>query len=264
MAGWTKLIMQKLFLSVIVVLAVLVVVGAIVGNFFLGPIVKTGMETVGPKITQVSIRVDAVNLSLLTGSATIKGLVVGNPAGYQAPQAISVGTAAVGVNPFSVLSDKIVVRSVLVDAPEITFEGNPFSGNNLSKIEQNVNAAVNKGSAAPATNTAAKAASKPAKKIEVDDFLITHAKVNFNGVTLTLPDIHLTDLGKSGDGITAADLTRRVLQSLTTATVKAVANTATDAGKGAEKIGNELGKSVGSNVLNITHGLGGLFKKSTN
>ena len=256
--------MKKLFLSVLIVLVVLIVVGGIVGSFFLGPIIKTGMETIGPKITQVSIRVDAVNLSLLTGSASIKGLVVGNPEGYKAPQAISVGTAAVGVNPFSVLSDKIIVRSIRVEAPEITFEGNPFSGNNLAKIEQNVNAAINKSAAAPATNTTAKAARKPGKKIEVDDFLITGAKVNFNGTTLTLPDVHLTDLGKGAEGITAADLTRQVLKALTTATVKAVAGAATDLGKGAEKVGMDLGKSANSNLINITHGLGGLFKKKTN
>jgi hypothetical protein len=256
--------MKKFFLSIVIVLAVVIVGGGLVGSFFLGPIVKTGMETVGPKITQVSIRVDAVNLSLLTGSANIKGLVVGNPEGYKAPQAISVGTAAVGVNPFSILSDKIVVRSVRVEAPEITFEGNPFSGNNLAKIEQNVNAAVSKVSAAPATNTTAKTAAKPGKKIEVDDFLITKAKVNFNGVTLTLPDVHLTDLGKGAGGITAADLTRQVLKALTTATVKAVAGAATDVGKEAGKEGKALGKSVGSSMTNLTHGLGGLFKKSTN
>jgi uncharacterized protein involved in outer membrane biogenesis len=257
--------MKKLFLSVLIILVVLIVVGGIVGSFFLGPIVKTGIETVGPKITQVSIRVDAVNLALLTGSASIKGLVVGNPEGYKAPQAISVGTAAVGVNPFSILSDKIIIRSVRVEAPEITFEGNPFSGNNLAKIEQNVNAAVNKGGAVtPATNANAKAAGKPGKKIEVDDFLITGAKVNFNGTTLTLPDIHLTDLGKSNDGITAADLTRQVLKALTTATVKAVAGAATDLGKGAERVGMDLGKSANSNFINVTHDLGGLFKKKTN
>ncbi|MFZ0827586.1 MAG: hypothetical protein WAO02_09210 [Verrucomicrobiia bacterium] len=256
--------MQKLFLSVVIVLAILILVGGLVGNFFLGPIVKAGIETIGPKITQVSIRVDAVKLSLLTGSASITGLLVGNPQGYTAPQAISVGSATVGLNPFSVLSDKIVVRSVRVDAPEITFEGNPFSGNNLSKIEQNVNAYGNKAAVSPATNATSSAAGKPARKLEVDDILITHAKVDFNGVSLTLPDVHLTDLGKGSDGITAADLTRRVLQVLTTATVKAVANSATNVGKGAEKAGQDLEKSVGSNLNNLTHGLGGLFRKSTN
>jgi uncharacterized protein involved in outer membrane biogenesis len=248
--------MRKIFLGVVIVLAVLIVVAVIVVGFFLGTIVKTGMETVGPKITQVSIKVDAVNLSLLTGSAGIKGLVVGNPEGYKAPQAISVGSAAVEVNPLSVLSDKIVIRSVRVEAPEITFEGNPFSGNNLSKIMQNVNAVAKSGGPA-ATDTTAKTAGEPGKKLEVDDFLITGAKVNFNGVTLPLPDIHLTNLGKEKDGITATDLTRRVLDALTTATIKAVASAATDIGKG-------TGKAVSEDVKKITSGIGGLFKKSTN
>ena len=82
---------------------------------FLGNIVKAGIETVGPKITQTTITVDAVDLSLLTGSARVKGLVVGNPEGYKAPNAISVGLAAVSVSPMSVLSDKIVVESIRVN-----------------------------------------------------------------------------------------------------------------------------------------------------
>jgi len=255
--------MKKLFLSLVIVLAVLIVGAGVLLSFFLGPIVKEGMETVGPKILQVSVRVDAVNLSLLTGSAGIKGLVVGNPEGYKAPQAISVGSAAVGVNPFSVLSDKIVIRSVRVEAPEITFEGNPFSGNNLSTILKNVNSATKSGGPA-ATNATAKTAGKPGKKLEVDDFLITGAKVNFNGVTLPLPDIHLTDLGKGNEGITGPELTKRVLDAITTATIKTVAGAATDVGKSAEKVGKDLGKSLGSNVSGLSKSLGGLFKKSTN
>ena len=246
--------MKKIFLSLVIALAVLIVAGGIVLGFFLGPIVKKGMETVGPKITQVSIKVDAVDLSLLTGSASIKGLVVGNPEGYKAPQAISVGTAAVGVNPFSILSDKIVVRSVRVEAPVITFEGNPFSGNNLSTIMKNVNAATKSGEPA-ATNTAAKTAGKPGKKIEVDDFLITGAKVNFNGAILPLPDIHLTNLGKGTGGITAADLTRHVLDALTAATIKAVAGAAADVGKSAEKMGKDLGKSLAGQFVQEIHEL---------
>jgi uncharacterized protein involved in outer membrane biogenesis len=249
--------MRKLFLSVVVALVVLIVVAVIVVGFFLGTIVKTGLETVGPKITRVSIKVDAVNLSLLTGSARVKGLVVGNPEGYKTPQAISVGSAAVGVNPFSVLSDKIVVRSVRVEAAEITFEGG-LGGNNLSKIMDNVNAIAKSGGPG-STNATARANNKPGRKIEVDDFLITGAKVHVRltgmggkETTLPLPDIHLTNLGKDKDGITATDLTRRVLGAITTATVKAVATT--DISKGA-------GKAVGEGMNKITTGIGGLFKK---
>jgi hypothetical protein len=262
--------MKKILLGFVIVLVVLIVVAGIVAGLFLGNIVKAGMETVGPKITQVPIKVDAVSLSIVTGSAKVEGLVVGNPEGYKTPQAISVGVAAIGVNPLSVLSDKIVVRSIEVREPEITFEGNPFSGNNLAKIRDNVNAATAT-SQKPSTNKTAQAGSKPGTKLEVDDFLITGAKVHVSltslggkEMTLPLPDIHLTNLGKGTDGITATELTRRVFDALTTATVKAVANAATSIGKGAENLGNDTGKTVGESVNKVTKGLGGLFKKSTN
>jgi hypothetical protein len=76
-------------------------------------------------------------------------------------------------------------------------------------------------------------------------------------MTLPLPDIHLTNLGKGNAGITATDLTRRVLGAITTATVKFVASATTDIGKGA-------GKAVGEGMNTIIPGSGGLFKKSTN
>ena len=254
--------MRKLFLSVVIVLLVLIVVAVIVAGFFLGTIVKTGMETVGPKITQVSIKVDAVNLSLLTGSAGVKNLIVVNPEGYKTPQAISAGSTAVDVNPLTVWSDKIVVRSVRVEAAVITFEGG-LGGNNLSKIMDNVNASAKSGGPA-STNNTAKAGNEPGRKIEVDDFLITGAKVHVSlpdlggeETTLPLPDIHLTNLGKGNAGITATDLTRRVLGAITTATIKVVASATTDIGKGP-------GKAVGESMNKITPGIGGLFNKSTN
>ena len=167
-----------------------------------------------------------------------------------------------GVNPFSVLSDKIVVRSVRVESPEITFEGG-LGGNNLSKIMDNVNAIAKNGGPASA-NTTAQAGNEPGRKIEVDDFLITGAKVHVSltgiggkEMTLPLPDIHLTDLGKDSAGITAADLTRRVLGAITTATVKAVANATTD-------IGQNAGKAAGAGMNKITTGIGSLLRKSTN
>jgi uncharacterized protein involved in outer membrane biogenesis len=261
---------KKILWGLLIILVVLAIIAVIVAGLFLGNIVKAGVETVGPKITQVPIQVDAVTLSLLTGSAKIEGLVVGNPEGYKTPQAISVGVVAVGVNPLSVLSDKIVVRSIEVRSPEITFEGNPFSGNNLTKIRDNVSAAT-ASSQKPSTNQTAQATSKPGKKLEVDDFLITGAKVHVSltgmagkQMTLPLPDIHLTDMGKGADGITATDLTRRVLDALTAATVKAVANAASDVGAGAVNLGKDTGKAVGGDMNKVTKGLGGLFKKTTN
>ncbi len=241
---------KKIIIGIGLGLIVVILLVVVIFGFFLGDVIKAGMETIGPKVTQTTLTVGSVQVGILTGSGGVTDLVLGNPEGYKTPNAISVGKAAVSVAPFSVLSDKIVIKSVEVRSPEITFEGNPFGANNLKKIMDNVNAFAGGTNAAPAsssTNTTAPAgAKKPAKKLEVDDFLISGAKVHFNGATLPLPDIHLTALGTGPDGITAGDLTKKVLSEVTTATIKAVVGSVGDAGKA---IGNEagsLGKKLGS------------------
>jgi uncharacterized protein involved in outer membrane biogenesis len=259
---------MKIFKKILLLLLILVVVGAISGvivvGFYLGDIVKAGMEKVGPQVAKVSVNVDKVTISLLSGSASVKGLVLGNPDGFTAPQSISLGEASVGLSPMSVFSDKIVVRSVRVIAPDITIEGNLLNGNNnLSKIVANLNDSQKSGGpAAPNTPTTS---GKPAKKIEVDDLLITGAKVHYGSTTLPLPDIHLTDLGKSEDGITAADLTKRILSQVTMESVKAVALQATNLGKSIEDLGKSVGGNAGTTVNQgvdkIKKGLGGLFGK---
>jgi hypothetical protein len=100
------------------------------------------------------------------------------------------------------------------------------------------------GVATPATN--APAGTKPAKKLEVDDFLITGATVHFNGATLPLPEIHFTDLGTGPDGITAGDLVKKVLGEISAATLKEVISSAGDAGKAVTGEASKLGKSLGS------------------
>ena len=246
---------------------VVLLIAAVIGvALCLDGIVKKGVETVGPQITKVSITLDSVHIGLLSGSAKVKGLVVGNPDGYKTPNAISVGLAEVGVNPASFLSDKIVIRSVHVESPEITFEGG-LNGNNLSTIMANVNA-VAKAGGPPKTNATAQAASKPAQKIEVDDFLITGAKVHasITGIggkelSLTLPDIHLTDLGKGSDGLTPSELTHAVLKAITSATAKAVSDALLGLGKGGENLGKGATKAATDSVNKISKGIGGLLGK---
>jgi hypothetical protein len=270
----------KIIVGIVIVLLVLLVVAGLIVGTHLGDIVKAGMETVGPKVTQTTLTVDAVNVSLLGGSAGIKNLVLGNPEGYKAPQSISIGNATVSLVPSSVLSDKIIIHSIEVKAPEITFEGNPFGDNNLNKLMANVNSmagsAGGTGTNAPAPAAAPSGKSKSSKKLEVDDFVISGAQVhaNITGVinkelTLPLPDIHLTDLGKGGDGITAADLTQKVLSEVTADTVKAVVNAASNLGKDAAGAAKDAANGiisgssngVGQSVDKLKKGIGNLFEK---
>lgn len=256
--------LKKILLIGVVLFVVLAIIAVVAVGFFLGDIVKAGMETVGPKVTQTSLTVKSVNVSLLTGSGGVNELVLGNPDEYKAkaPNAITVGKAAVSVAPFSVLSDKIVIKSVEVRNAEITFLGNPLGGNNLTKIQENVDAFVTSLASKPGTNAAATTGEKkPGKKLEVDDFLITGAVIHFNGAKLPLPDIHFTDLGKGPEGITAGDLTKKVLGEITTGTLKAIASSIGSLGKGVENLGKDAAKATGDGVKKIGKSIGGLFGK---
>jgi uncharacterized protein involved in outer membrane biogenesis len=257
---------KKVYSTIAIILVALVIITLIVIGECLDSIVEKAIRNYGPQMTQTPVNVDSIHLSLMTGSANIKGLVVGNPKGYQTSNAISAGLIAVGVDPMSVFSQKIVIHTFRLDAPEITFEGG-LSGNNLSQLLDNVNS-TGKNGGTVSTNAAAQpkqpAQAQPGKKFEVDELIITNAQVHvlLTGMqgqqTLTLPMIHLTDLGKDGDGITAQDLSRRVLSAISTTTIEAVASDASILSKDAaslKQIGQGALKQSSNNLNNAVNNL---------
>src|SRR5437899_6580877 len=129
--------MKKLLVRILVAVIIRVILGVLAVGFFLDAAVQRGIATVGPMVAKVEVKLDAVSLSLLSGSGKVKGLVVGNPEGFKAPSASQVGTASMALQPGSLFSDKVVIKSVNVQAPEITFETD-LKQNNLSKIVANL------------------------------------------------------------------------------------------------------------------------------
>lgn len=253
--------MKKLLIGGFLALVIIAVVAVLAVGFFLDSAVKKGVETIGPQLTKVSVKLDSVGLSLLSGSGKINGLVVGNPEGYQTASAINIGHASLAVSPGSLLSDKVIVKSIRVDAAEVTFEGG-LSGNNLSKILDNVNAATGGDTPAPGVPQESEAG----KKLQVDDFLMTGAKVNVSltgmggqSVTVPLPDIHLTGLGQGSEGITSAELTKLVLNEVIAAATKAAASDKVrELTKG---VTDAAGKAAGDAVNKATKSVTDLFKK---
>lgn len=254
-----KRIILRLCLAVLILL-ILAILGI---SLFLDGAVKRGIEMVGPRLTKTPMQLNNVSLSILSGSGSIKGLVVGNPEGFKSSEAIRVGNASLLLQPGSLLTRKIVIKSIKVEAPEITFEYGFGGGNNLGKIRSNVQS-----QSQAETNAAALSTTKQGKNLEVDDFLITGAKVQVSLTQLggkpfavRLPDIHLTDLGRGPEGITPAELLHLVLSELETAALKVANNGIGDFSKGASALTQDLGKSGTNTVGTLKKSLGDLFKK---
>jgi len=253
--------MKTLFkvVAVLIILLIIVVAGSL---YFLGTIVKTGVEKAGPKVTKTDVKLSSAKLSVFSGSGELKNFAIANPEGYKTPEAIKVGTVSVNLQPKSVMSDKVVVHSVKVLAPEVTFEGN-LGGNNLSKLLDNI-----KGTSDKDKQATTKEEKSSQKKFQVDDFLITGTKVHLatsllgdRSATLSIPEIHLTNLGQGSDGITAAQLAEKVFGELVQSTLAAVTQQVGNLGKGATDMLKGATTNAVPSLDKVTKGVGDLFKK---
>jgi len=253
-------LMKKLFLRIGLGGVVLIALVLVVVFFSLNSIVKKGVETLGPEMTRVDVRLGSADISPFSGGGRLSKLFVGNPEGFKTPSAIQMGDIKVGVKVSSVLKDVIVINEINIQAPEITLEGN-LSGNNLSKILDNVSGADEKQKAAPAATGA-----KKEKKFCVKELVIDGGKINLSldmsilggkSATIPLPSIHLQNIGTEDNGVTAAELVKQILKPLLESVLDAAKKEIASGGKGLEN----LGKGGVNDVKKAAGGVIDLFKK---
>jgi uncharacterized protein involved in outer membrane biogenesis len=249
---------RKWILRSVVGLAAVLAVVFVTVAFSLGTIVKRGVEKIGPSATQVNVKLQNAEVWLFAWRVQLTGFVLGNPPGCRTPSSIAVGDVSVRFKPGSVFSDKLVVDSIKVKAPVITWEGG-LTDNNLKKIEKNLNDYIGSSSTAPNSSAPSSSPAEPEKKLQVNDLVITGAKLQVNTalsggrtITLSIPDIHLTDLGTGPQGITPVEVGQRALHAVLIAATKEVA-------KNASQLGKEALSGGKGAVKNATDALKGLF-----
>ncbi len=201
--------MKKLFYAGSVIVLVLII-GVIILYSMLGSIIRSGVETIGPKATGGDVRLADVDISLLSGQAGIGGFIIGNPPGFSSERAFELGQVSVKVDTGTVFSDVVVVRNILIDGAKITWEG--LAGDNQKKIMDNIaKFSKSEGAQQETAETAGKEEkSSPRKKVIIDDFIFQNSFVDIilggqEVASLKLPDIHLTGIGRNEGGITIGE-----------------------------------------------------------
>jgi len=237
---------------ILLTIVVLVVIVLVVVTFFLGAVVKKSVETVGPKVVGVPITLEKARISVLLGQAKLSQLVVGNPEGFKTPSAFALGELKIDLDVASLLSDRIVIREILVDAPEITFEGS-LKGSNLGALRKQLESPGDAQSETPLPEEPAAKSAGAQKKVQIDRFVLSNAKVNLSSglmqgkaVTIPLPTIELTDIGKGKEGASVSDVVREVLSAVSDAVTQAVLSSGKVLGKSVE-----LGKDAAMKGLDV-------------
>jgi len=189
--------------------------------FFLGSILKAGVNRFGPQLTQTKVELSSANLSPLSGSGTLSGLAVSNPKGWSDSRAFYLGKVHIEVQPSSIFGDHVVINEITIDQPEFLYE-TKFVSSNIKDLLKNIEQFS--GSGAP---TATTKSGKPIKFV-VKKFRLTNGKATLGfgaaALPLPLPPISLDDVGVSEGGITADQLASVMMKNVLGSIVEATAN----------------------------------------
>lgn len=128
---------MKKLLSIVGVLIGILLIGLIVLTYTIDGIVKSNIEDTGSSMLNTTVEVDDVNISLFDGEGTIDGITIHNPEEFSDSSAMQLQQIQMKVDVLSLLSDTIVVDSLIIQEPEIFFE-QTTAGNNLNALTQNI------------------------------------------------------------------------------------------------------------------------------
>jgi len=203
----------------VLIVAIIIIIVLAASN--LGPMIKTAVNKYGPEITRTEVSLSDVEVSLFSAQATLIDFLLGNPKGFNTPQAMTIKKAHINIDEKSILKDLIVIEKIEVLSPHITYEIKGKTDNfralinNLQKPGDAGKAPSEQKQSTPPEDA------KPTKNIFIKEFILKDGRVDLamtmlkgQTVTATLPDLRLTDIGKKEGGATPAEAFQAILDEI--------------------------------------------------
>lgn len=239
--------------KVIKITLVLILVLAALVFMTLGSGLKSLVETLGPEMTQARVSLDDAEVSLMSGDGSFKGLVIGNPEGFDTEYAFSLGEISFKLDAESLGSDTIVVESLRIVAPKIIMEPGA-GGSNLDRIQKNIESYLG------SDDTVTGSEDEGGKTIIIKDLRISDAVLEYgllgpDTLKLPLPELHLNNIGEQGQGVSIAEASAKIIAAISSSATK----TALKSGA-IKEVGRELEDQIKSKTGNLKDLFKGLKK----
>lgn len=241
---------MKKIIGISALVVLILVVGLYVTmQFFLGGIVKAGVNKFGPTITQTKVELQGASISPLTGDGTLSGLAVGNPTGWSQADAFRLGKVHLNVQPFSVFKDCVVINELNIDQPEFLYETKIVSSN-VNDLLKNIEKSIG--------NTSAEAKTDGGKPIRlmVRKLTMTNGRVTLGlagtAMTMPMPPVNLNDIGVAEGGITPSQLAFAIMRSVVPSVVSASTQALT-------KLGGTTGAATAEGAKQVGEAIRGIF-----
>ena len=258
----------------------IIVIGAVVIFSGLDGIIKASVEDVGSKMTKTEVKLDNVSTSLTEGSASLSGLMFGNPFGFNTPHAFKLDSISVKIDTATITDETILINEINIDTPDVIAEFQKFSFNpqkasasiqealktsNFIAIQKNVEAAVAAKGGGGSVDDGGEKGEGP--KLIIEKFSMSNVKVRAvsqSGLKLdqSMPPISIAvnNIGKKQGGMTAEQLAGVLVSKVQDAVIKAIT---ADLTKLATDVFKSVGGAAGNAMQEVTQGGGNVMTAVT-
>jgi hypothetical protein len=204
--------MSKKVLVVVggIVLVLAVFIWQVVAN--LNSIVASVIEDVGTEVLETEVKVSGLAITLKEGKVGIAGLTIANPEGYSRAKLIEMEGIEVTLDIASLNQEVLVIKSIRIHNPRISFEVDADGGNNMQTLLDNM------GSDSSADETVVDGEEKR-MIIDLLEFSGGHVKASSSAkpgevTDINLPAINMSGIGRKKGGITADVAAEKIAKEL--------------------------------------------------
>jgi len=222
----------------------------------LDQIIVSAVNKYGPAITQTDVHLDGVTLNMIEGEASLRGLFIGNPEGFNTDFAMKLDEVKVIMDLNPIMEDTIIIKEVLVQGPVVIYEL-ASGGSNIDALTDNIIAFTGQEGKQQENDDAG-------PKLMIEDLYINNGNVSVSHnllkgekLSAKMPDIHLEDIGEKDDGASPAEVAKEIMGSVKSSVGSAVGTLNLD-----KVLGNVGGtiKEGASSVLDKGKEAGGKIK----
>ena len=208
---------KKILIAAGVLLGALLVI-IIASAVVVGPMVRSAVNKQGPKMMGTAVKAEDVDTTMFSAGATITGFVLGNPPGFETPQAATAKEIRVRLDKKSLLTNRTVIESIEVISPHLNFEIQEKTDNFRALLSSMRKAAR---AAAPPPGQKPSSWKKPEKQMLIREVIIREglidlaaAKIKGTPVTVPLPELRLTNVGAQEGGLTPDKVFKMILYQI--------------------------------------------------
>lgn len=228
--------------------------------YFFNSIVKTVVETYASKVTGVEVRLDDVDISLMSGKGLVSGFTIASPKGFKEPHIIHIGEVMVNVNMGSLFSNNVRINAIEVLNPEITYEVNGNTSN-VNVLKKQIAANLQNNTKQDNTSPGAKETkATSSRQFLVRNLTIQEAKVKVSSTSIvpdaatsmTLPKLHFENIGSHNH----QEVVNAIIQGIVSRLVRLdqhLLNATRGTLKGAAE---QIDKNIGNAVKGLLKGVG--------